>query len=763
MSIGWRIFPCHSIVRGRCTCKDGTNCKSPGKHPRTARGVNDATTDIQVINYWKTTYPQCNWGVAGGRQSGLVIIDLDPRHGGFESFDEYEAARPHGPLPTTRQAISGGGGRHHFFSYPQDGEPVKNRVDWLPGVDIRSDGGYVILAPGTHISGGTYRWRDWSQAIVELPADVASDIRMSGAAASADARNLLADSSSILEGVPEGKRDDTLFRWACRLRRQHSSDGDGGRAIVTTLVLAAAEKSNFPKEQALAKVEQAFRQDHASDQPAWRGDSGDGDSKQAGGDDNDDDDGVHRLTDMGNRDRFVLKAGENVHYIPEVGWYEWSDTGWSAVREETMLRRAEVVPNVVRAEGLTVPDLKFRKKFAEWADRSEAANALGAVIRLTRGHPDIMRDMDDFDSVPTDLACANGIVDLRTGNLRAFTRDDLVTHNTGVVYDPDADMGWWLDFIQTTTQDLTDSGEQEELMKYLQLAAGYTATGLNTQECFFIISGKPASGKSTYMDALMTALGSYSSTTQSDTFMYRRGKDAAPNELARMAGQRIVNVAEIREGDFFNEALIKQVTGGDRLTARHLYQKAFEYTPQFKLWIATNHDPISYDSAMLRRIKRIKFNHVIPPQDRKPEMKMRVRDKDDGAQAVLRWIVEGAREFLNTGKLEEPLSITMSAHEYRDETDIFGRFMNTNCVTAPGKQVQFTTLFTHWAAWCKTMNENAGRAFTFKRKLADNGFKSGIEDRTGIEYIYGIELAAPSFNQLGQAPTDQPGGGMTWG
>lgn len=730
VNMGWYIFPCHSIDRGRCTCRDGATCTSPGKHPRTARGVKDATNDIETVRMWAASYPETNWGLACGRLSGVVVVDIDPRHGGFDSFDEYEAQRTTGPLPPTLVAISGGGGRHHFFKFPADGQPLKNRVDWMPGVDIRSDGGYVILAPGSHISGGFYQWRNWGATIDPLPDDVATSIRDAGVTTQAD-REALADSSSILDGVPEGKRDDTLFRWACRLRRQHASDADGGRAVVTQLVLAAAAASNFPREQALIKVEQAYKQDHSDGDP-WAGDV---------------DDPTKRLTDMGNRDRLLEAVGDNLLYVNETGWYRWTDLGWVKTHEEDVLHRAEKVPKLIRKEANTFADARTVTRFMRFADSSESSGSLAAMVKLAKGHPDISRTVDDFDTVKTDLACVNGVVDLRTGRIRPFSREDMTTRNTGVTYDPDADMTWWTDFINASTEG------DEDLAHYLQLAAGYTATGLNTQECFFIVSGPPASGKSTYVDGMMTALGSYASTSQSDTFMYRRGKDASPHELARMAGQRLVSVSEIREGDFFNEALIKQITGGDRISARHLYHNAFEYTPQFKLWIATNHDPMSYDSAMLRRIKRVKFPHSVPYEKRDHTLKLKAKDTDLGSPAVIRWIVEGAMMFLKEGKLEEPLSVTAAAHEYKAEQDIFGRFIKTTCAVEGTATCEFTALFTRWVMWCKDMNENAGRAFSFKRRLIDSGYGVSINNG-GIEVVTGVRP---------HGVTATADGGMKWG
>lgn len=261
---GWHVFPLHSIERGRCTCKDGASCRSPGKHPRTHNGVNDATNDQAQIDVWLSTYgDSANWGLACGSVSGVFVIDVDAKHGGFESLDEY------GEMPETLRAISGGGGRHYFFEYPSDGLPLGNRVRWLPGVDVRSDGGYVVLPPGRHVSGGRYHWQDDGTTAVDPPLNLLESIRSGSTSQGPDGR--LDDSASILDGVPEGQRDDVLFRWACRLRRQLEGDADGGRAAITTLILEAARRSEFPERDALAKVDQAFKQDHTDTDPSWRG------------------------------------------------------------------------------------------------------------------------------------------------------------------------------------------------------------------------------------------------------------------------------------------------------------------------------------------------------------------------------------------------------------------------------------------------------------------------------------------------------------
>ncbi|WP_182976980.1 bifunctional DNA primase/polymerase [Arthrobacter cheniae] len=251
---GWPVFPVYGIVQGRCTCKDGIKCDNAGKHPRTSNGVNGATTDPQTVRAWWTQWPDANIGLACGQVSGFFAVDVDAKSGGFESIGAF------GQLPETLSVITGGGGKHLLFKYPADGVRLGNKVGWLRGVDVRSDGGYVVAAPSLHSSGARYSWQNEEVEIIEPPLGLIESIR--GSSTRKDYSTDLKDSLSILEGIPEGERDDVLFRWACRLRRQHSTDADKGRRVVTLLVLEAANNSGFPENQARIKVEQAFKMDH---------------------------------------------------------------------------------------------------------------------------------------------------------------------------------------------------------------------------------------------------------------------------------------------------------------------------------------------------------------------------------------------------------------------------------------------------------------------------------------------------------------------
>ncbi len=150
---GWLVFSVHSIQDGSCTCGK-SDCHSPGKHPRTANGLKNATTDANIIVEWWREWPDANVGVVTGAESGIVVIDIDTRHDGDKSLDALEAE--HGTLPATVTACTAGGGFHFVFKHP--GDTIRNRSNVRPGIDVRGDGGYIVAPPSNHASGDVYRW-----------------------------------------------------------------------------------------------------------------------------------------------------------------------------------------------------------------------------------------------------------------------------------------------------------------------------------------------------------------------------------------------------------------------------------------------------------------------------------------------------------------------------------------------------------------------------------------------------------------------------
>lgn len=196
------VFPVHSIHEGKCTC--GRFCRAAGKHPKIKGGFKSATTDQMLINNWFSK--NANIGIATGQASGLVIVDVDEKNGGYRSLEKLE--KNFGPLSDhTLTAHTGGGGLHLYFQYQET--KVRSRVNALgSGIDIRADGGYVVAAPSRHISGNDYSWRDGFYPPAQLPEDLEEELL----------KNPARNGYSSAEIIPKGQRNQTLFSIASRLR-----------------------------------------------------------------------------------------------------------------------------------------------------------------------------------------------------------------------------------------------------------------------------------------------------------------------------------------------------------------------------------------------------------------------------------------------------------------------------------------------------------------------------------------------------------------
>lgn len=717
---GWWIFPCHSIRRGQCTCQLGISCQDSGKHPLTTKGFQDASKDPNVVRAWMDRWPFANWALATGHINGLITIDIDPRNGGFDSFEQYEEARPDGPLPGTLRSFTGGGGSHLFFGYPPDATIKGSQSKWMPGVDIKSDGGYVILPEAEHKTGGRYKWINWHDQPVWLPADVVFDLtQLSTRGSSLGSTSDLPSTSEILAGVPEGERDSTLFREACRLRRQL---GDGARRAVEILILEAARNCSppFPDDVALRKVEQAWQQDHSDllVDLVWPQQSPSTNGSEP-----------HALTDLGNAKRLLDQYGNDMLYVEGWGWLVWTDIGWQRdsrgdIAERTHKLSELIIDEARQMENDGVTDPKKIIEYIKWANRSQSAATMNNSLEVVQDMTQIRQPAVAFDSVDHELVCRNGVVDLRTGQLRPIDRNDLVTKNTGVVYDPSYRLDEWERFIWECC-----NGDQETI-NYLQRSLGYSLTGDTKEEALWLIGGPPASGKSTFLDGVHAAMGSYATTTQSDTFMWVRGQSAPPHELARLAGVRLVSLAEIKEGASFDENLIKQVTGGDRVTARFLYQGAFEFRPQFAIWIGTNHDPQAHDDALWRRIKKIKFPNAIPPEKRDLSLKALLRDPNRGGRAVLAWAVRGAMEWY-AGGLRQPHAVTAAVWEYHAEQDHIQQFIDECIQPAQGVQVLLKEAYSTYRIWCVNTGQRTKPRPIFEKMMRGKGFQTIMSENDG--------------------------------
>jgi putative DNA primase/helicase len=317
------------------------------------------------------------------------------------------------------------------------------------------------------------------------------------------------------------------------------------------------------------------------------------------------------------------------------------------------------------------------------------------MIDLAKSEPGMSIRPDELDSNLWLLNCANGTIDLQTGKLSPHNRRDLITKLAPVVYEPGARHPLWDAHIEHVTRG------DPEFAGYLQRAAGYCLTGKKiSEEVVLLFSGGTATGKTTHLEAMRSAMGDYAATADFETFL-RTGDGRGPrNDIARLVGARLVCASEVPPGRMFDEVTLKQLSGGDTISARFLYGEFFEYKPQFTICLAANHRPSvrDDDSAIWRRLKLVPFVNELAEDDRDPAVKARLTDPSDAGPAVLAWMVKGAIKWQQEG-LQEPEIVREATQAYRSENEVFSEFISDHCVEGNEQWVASVQLHTRYRDW----------------------------------------------------------------
>lgn len=351
------------------------------------------------------------------------------------------------------------------------------------------------------------------------------------------------------------------------------------------------------------------------------------------------------LTDLGNAERLVVHHGCDLRYdYTARAWFWWDGRRWAKDTDGEAHRRAKATVRSIYAEAGTAGDEKTRQAIASWALRSEADARVEAMLSLATSERGLAVTSALWGADPWALTCLNGTLDLRTGTLRPHRRGDLITKLAPVIYDSDARCDLW-------TRTLDWALPDPDVRAFFQRAVGYSLTGDTREDKLFFVHGPTAALKSTVNEGIKATLGDYAMTADFETFLRRRDVGGPRNDLARLAGARIVLSIEVEQGRRLAEGLIKMLTGGDTVAARFLFHEAFEFRPTFTLWLVANHAPKvpDDDDALWRRIVRIPFEHTLPKEARDPTVKAALRDPQTAGAAILAWAVEGCLAWQRHG------------------------------------------------------------------------------------------------------------------
>ena len=428
------------------------------------------------------------------------------------------------------------------------------------------------------------------------------------------------------------------------------------------------------------------------------------------------------MTDTGNAHRLVDKFGGIIKYsYNRKKWFYWDSKMWRADDSGEVKKLADVICDDIKREAFMEQDEKTQADLLKWANKTASSKGKEAMIKEAQHLEGIPAGPDDFDRYPDYLNCQNGIINLRNGELIPHDPNFMMSKICLSEYDTsDKQPKLWLKFLNDVTNG--DNGLQE----YIQKCVGYSLGGSTREQCAYFLYGMGNNGKSTFLDTIADLIGGYAANTQPESIMVRKFSDGGANsDIARLKSARFVTCEEPTEGVRLNEGLLKQLTGGSKITCRFLYGDEFEYTPEFKIWIATNHKPIirGTDIGIWRRIKLIPFEVTIPKEKVDKNLKWKLRKE---FPQILRWAVQGYLKWQAEG-LSEPENILNAIQEYKNEMDLLANFLE-QCITIDytcDERIMASDLFGLYSKWTKANNEWEMSSKKFFRditpKLPDKG------------------------------------------
>ena len=433
------------------------------------------------------------------------------------------------------------------------------------------------------------------------------------------------------------------------------------------------------------------------------------------------------LNDTGNAERFISACGGHLRYVPELkAWLIWRDGHWRFDSFGEVMEFAKQVAKGLYAEAANASNQSSRGMVARWANSSLQITRLKAMVELSQ--PRLAVSVTQLDADPWMLGVKNGVVDLRKGELRDARPEDFITKLADVAFDPSASCPVWEAFVKGCM------GGSQDLVDLIQIAAGYSLTGLTTEQVFFFLYGSGANGKSTFINALREIMGANAIQSQPETIMAQRNASASgpTPEIARLARVRLVAMVETEEGQRLAESRLKQLTGGDAITARVLHGSPFDFVPRMKLWISGNHKPVirGDDHGIWRRIVMVPFNVVLKPEQRDKELPNKLRAEFSG---ILSWLLQGCLKWQQHG-LAIPPEVERQVEQYRSEMDLIAQWLDDCCTQEPQSRCPARGAYISFSNWCRQGGHNPVSEVRFAQKMAERGFEH-TSDRRGKSYL----------------------------
>lgn len=723
---GWPVLPLHAVVNGQCTCGKA-DCSSPGKHPTNENGVSGATTDEAQIRQWFDGSRPRNLGVACGERSGLFVLDFDAPEGEqwFEAItgdtlSSFATLKARTGLKQSPGFSFRGG--HLFFKWTPQLAQLKNAAKDIPGVDWRTTGGYIVVAPSLHASGVDYEWAgDGEEAeVASIPPSLLGAILE----AVKDRREPTLSAASNWS-IGEGRRNGTLYRIGCGMRGR----GEELEAILDELIRVNRTRCRplLSEQEVEQTAKNACKHPKGSDDPSAIGQAG-------------------SMTDLWMARQFLRDWEGLVHWIPELGrWIYWSEADgvWrqDQVGQINQWFR-ETVSRIVRHFAQKVGGNNELVKILKRISSYNNAKPEQAALTMALSEPGVSISVLCLDARPELLACGNCTLELEAGRSRPNDPADLLTTATAVKYDPDAQCPTFDRFIEWAFPDA-------EVREYFRGALGASLLGRVRGHYLHIAHGSGGNGKSTIFSVVGEILGGHFGQVAPGVLL-RCNSEQHPTAIADLKGRRLVVATESGERDQLDEEQVKRLTGGDPLKARVMRGDFFQFQPSHHLWLQCNHLPKLEDcgDAMRRRVRVIPFLSKVNSNQVDEDLPGKLVAEGSG---ILNWLLVGLQASLGGSLKRPPEGVSLCSREYLREGDPLGRFLEDYTKVSPkgakAPPIPLESFTEQYQAFC------AEELLPATTVPTTRGFKKDLESRgvivnrgaQGQLVIRGLEFSPPSI------------------
>ncbi len=650
-----------------------------GKIPAIKNWQKECSSDpIKIAELFKVSHTGI--GMATGELSGLTVIDVDNKNGvnGFQTLERLAIQ-----LPPTVTVNTPSGGKQFYFKYAPN---IKNMVSAFhkkSGIDIRNDGGLVIMPKSVHPNGGIYEFVEEQEIetfpYANFPAEV-NDLLV-------DKKGKNYSTFELPTKINDGERNNILFKYASQLR----ATGLEKTEILPALYVVNTERCIPPYDKEKLEV----IADSACTYPKGK--------RPIPADE-------VIYSDTYNAKVFHEILGDKIRWCKDYGgWFIFNGKYWEKDGNERIKKYAMMASEEI-AERMRVIGNKTRPNLNK-IHTEQGMNAMVSCAKSLMGCA-----VEDFDRNEFLFNCSNGTYDLSRDIFNEFNPEDLLTKKANVEYDIHAEAPRWKQFLDEIF--LGDA----ELIEYIQRVVGYSMTAFTKEQCMFILYGHGRNGKNIFMEAIAGVLGDYAMNCPSSMFVQKQNP-GIPNDVARLKGARFVSASETNHNVNMDEELIKQLTGNKTITARFLNREYFDFEATFKIFLATNHKPNirGTDTGIWRRIQMIPFRLDITEAQEDKELGAKLYEERSG---IFNWMIEGYNKWSKT-RLSTPEVIKTATQLYREEEDDIGQFIKLECVIDKGGFIpsfDFKERF-------KTINGYYKGSKVLSEYMARNGYRPNEDTR----------------------------------